>query len=93
MTLSDPDPKYGPGKSSYVKSDLAQKLYGCETTHFDATSFHLHNPSEHTVGGIHRDIAMHVVQYVPERDTKVFKLMAIAIQFSVDNYDRTDLTE
>lgn len=73
---------YGNWSTVYA-SDFDGDVYG-----FDASQFHFHAPSEHTINGVYYDMEMHIVhnlktEFMAENPTR--DIAAIGILFTVDD--------
>eukprot|EP00356_Strombidium_inclinatum_P016631 CAMPEP_0170496720 /NCGR_PEP_ID=MMETSP0208-20121228/22516_1 /TAXON_ID=197538 /ORGANISM="Strombidium inclinatum, Strain S3" /LENGTH=99 /DNA_ID=CAMNT_0010773343 /DNA_START=313 /DNA_END=612 /DNA_ORIENTATION=+ len=76
---------------STINTDLIKNLYDSELTRFMTYNFHLHHPAEYPVNGKHHDVGMHLIHLPFASDVKpgeTIKGLVMAIQFSVDDYDR-----
>ena len=79
-------------KDSFIKTDFAVDIYGGQTNKFSPSSFHFHNPTEHTINGKYEEIAFHLVHYMNAPDQEedgLLSAFAIEVWLSVDDYDRS----
>lgn len=76
--------------NNFFKSDIAMTQYSAATNEFKANQFRFHHPSEHTVNGKYYDLEMQIYHDAKEfNDTANIKYGAVALFFSVKNYDQS----